>query len=466
MLGAFLEQHAHGLLDEQRIALGLVEQPRLYLLRDVVLCEQCVGELLALVTRQRLELDRRRTHASSAPARPHVQQFGPGQTEQEQRALAHPLCEVVDQLEQRFLGPVDVLEHHDQRLHVGELVRELARRPRDLRLTALSLDGFHHTGGEPEELGDRLVSAALDQLLLGRFHRVVVRDPRGGLDHLGERPVRDAFAVRKRAPGEDRRALDAGEELACEPALPHSRFAVDREDLRPPVPKRARIGVFEEVELRLAADERRRDGARLGRAVDRSKRAERDNRVAKAAQLEWARGLRLDASRREPVGSLSDENLSRRRRLLEAGRDVDRFAGGESRIGLVDDDLPGFDSDARLETEVGDVLEDPESGARRSIGVVFMCARNPEGGHDGVPGELLDRAAVPLDAAGNAVEEVRHAPARDLRVLGRQQLRRGDEVREQHCGELSLHGQILGTRPEVTAAKSSLKQTQSLVGRP
>ena len=130
-----------------------------------------------------------------------------------------------------------------------------------------------------------------------------------------------------------------------------------------------------------------------------SKRAERDNRVAKAAQLEWASGLRLDASRREPVGGLSDENLSRRRRLLEAGRDVDRFARGESRIGLVDDDLPGFDSDARLETEVGDVLEDPESGARRSIGVVFVRMRNTEGGHDGVAGELLDRAAVRLDAA-------------------------------------------------------------------
>src|SRR6185295_3021644 len=133
---------------------------------------------------------------------------------------------------------------------------------------------------------------------------------------------------------------------------------------------------------------------------------ERDNRVAKAAKLEWTCGLRLDASRGQAVGSFPDENLSRRRRLLEAGRNVPRSARGESRIGLVDDDLPGFDSDAGLEAQVGDVLEDPEPGARRSIGIVFMCAWNSEGRHDGVPGELLDRAAMPLDAAGNAIEEV------------------------------------------------------------
>src|SRR6185437_13212570 len=94
-------------------------------------------------------------------------------------------------------------------------------------------------------------------------------------------------------------------------------------------------------------------------------------------------------------------------------------------------------------------------------------ARNPEGRHDGVPGELLDRAAVPLDAAGDAVEEVRHAPASDLRVLGRQKLRRGDEVREHERCELSLHGQILGTRPEVTAAEIQLEtDTEARRGLP
>jgi hypothetical protein len=60
------------------------------------------------------------------------------------------LREVVDQLEQRLFGPVNVLEHHDQRLHVGELVGELARRPRDLRLPTLSFDSFHDAGGETE----------------------------------------------------------------------------------------------------------------------------------------------------------------------------------------------------------------------------------------------------------------------------------------------------------------------------
>src|SRR5262249_61080756 len=101
-----------------------------------------------------------------------------------------------------------------------------------------------------------------------RLHRVVVRDPGSGLDHLGERPVGDAFAVRERTAGEDGDALHAGDELAQQPALPDAGLAVDREDVWALVSDRARARVLEQIELRLPAHKRGGDGDALRAAVD------------------------------------------------------------------------------------------------------------------------------------------------------------------------------------------------------
>ena len=61
--------------------------------------------------------------------------------------------------------------------------------------------------------------------------RVVVGDPGGDLDHLRERPVGDALAVRQRAADEHRGAFDAFDELAREAALADPGLAVDREQV-------------------------------------------------------------------------------------------------------------------------------------------------------------------------------------------------------------------------------------------
>ena len=159
--------------------------------------------------------------AASAPGRAHVQQLGARDAEQEQRHLAHPGGEMLDQLEQRLLAPVDVLEQEHERLRLGELLRPRARRPGDLLLRPLALDRLEHADREAEQVGDRLVLAVRAQLRPRLVERVVVGDPRGRLDHLGERPVRDALAVREAAAGEDGRAFEPGDELAREPALPH-----------------------------------------------------------------------------------------------------------------------------------------------------------------------------------------------------------------------------------------------------
>ena len=113
--GAALEQHPRRLLDEERVALRLLEQRLPLRRRELAVGEQRVEQLLALGRRERLELGRRGAEAAAAPARPDVEQLRPREAEDHQRRVLDALGEVLDQLEQRLLGPVDVLEDEDQR---------------------------------------------------------------------------------------------------------------------------------------------------------------------------------------------------------------------------------------------------------------------------------------------------------------------------------------------------------------
>ncbi len=305
-----LGEHPHRLLDEERVALGLREHGR-DVDRQLELGGQRGDELGALVGPQRLELERRRADAASAPRRPDVEQLGARDAEQEQRRLAHPRGEMLDQLEQRLLAPVHVLEHEHERLRLGELLRPRTRRPCDLLLRALALDRLEHADREPEQIGDRLVLAARAQLLLRLVERVVVGDAGGRLDHLGERPVRDALAVRQAAAGEHGRAFEAVRELAREPALPDARVAVDRDERRAPVTHGARERVLEQLELRLPPDERRRRATHGRAELAGADDALRGDRLAPAAQLERADRLELDAPADEAGGARADENLVR-----------------------------------------------------------------------------------------------------------------------------------------------------------
>src|SRR5207247_10030394 len=113
--------------------------------------------------------------------------------------------------------------------------------------------------------------------------RSVGADSGLGLHHLGERPVRHAFAVRERASCEDCDAFDTGKELADEPALADARLAVDGEDVRTPVAKCPLERVLEQLELRLAADERRRDARDRKAAVEGGERTVRRKRMSTAS---------------------------------------------------------------------------------------------------------------------------------------------------------------------------------------
>ena len=257
LLFAELGDRDHDLLEEERVALGFRQQRASGLRRELFVPAESVDQLLAVGSAERLELDRRRADAPSAPARAHVQQLRPGETDDEERSVAHPLGHMLDQLEERIFGPMDVLEDEDERLRLRHELRPLARRPRDLLLAALAVNGLEDAGGQADQLGNRLGGAALAELLDRDVDRVVVGDVRGALDHLGKRPVRDALAVGQAAALEDGGALERAEEFVREAALPHAGLPVDREEVRAPVTHRPRVGVLEQLELVVASDERR-----------------------------------------------------------------------------------------------------------------------------------------------------------------------------------------------------------------
>ena len=198
---AALDEHANRLLDEQRVALGAVErllrQRRRPLARGSgELAQQLLDELRALLLGERLELDRRRAHAPSTP--PGRASSSSGRARQRMSSGARTQsarCSM--RSSERLLGPVDVLEQEDERLHVGDPLHHLARGPRDLLRAALAFERLHQPGGEAEHIGDGLLGAALAELLERLLERVVVGDPGRRLDHLAERPVRDALAVRE-----------------------------------------------------------------------------------------------------------------------------------------------------------------------------------------------------------------------------------------------------------------------------
>ena len=441
---AELGHRQHDLLEEERIAFGLGEQGAARLWRELVATRERVDQLLAVGRTEGLELDRRRADAASAPVRADVEQLRPGETDDQQRPVLHPVGHVLDQLEERILGPVDVLEDEDERLRLRHQLPPLARRPRDLLLAALAVDCFEDAARQAEQVGHRLRRAAVAKLLDRDVERIVVGDVGRALHHLGQGPVGDALAVREAAALEDGRAFERGEELVHHAALADARLSVDGEEMRAPVADGPGERVLEELDLVVPPDERRdRDPCRRA-AVGADRDPDPDGLLA-APDLDGADIVDLDPAERQPVHARADQDLTGISDLLQSRSEIDGLAGGEGRVAGAGDDLACLDADARLELEVLDRDEDLQRRANGPLGVVLVCRRNAERSHHGVARELLDGAAVGLDTAGNAVEELGHAPPHDLGVAGRDQRRRVDEVDEKDRGELTFHASIVET---------------------
>ena len=375
--------------------------------------------------------------ASSTPPRPRIEQLGPGEA-QDENGRAHPVRDVLDEIEQRLFGPVDVLEEKDERLNLGDSLHHLARRPGDLLRASLPLERLHQPGGETEDVRNRLFGAALAELLERLLERVVVGDPGRRLHHLAEGPVRDALAVWKRAADEDARPLDAVEELSREAALPDAGLAVDREQVRATVAKAPVERVLEELELGLATDERGARAERTSGAVEHVDDPPGAQRAVDALQLERACILDDEAPSCETVGGGTDEDLSGPCRLLEP-RCGDRLARRKRRVGTVDDDLPAS-IPIRASSSSSSTAARIARAARvaRCASSSWACG-TPNASHDRISGELLHDAPVLDDARRNHLEERVDTTPHDLGVGCLHQTSGIDDVDEQDRRELAFH---------------------------
>ena len=122
----------------------------------------------------------RRAEVAASPRRPQLEQLGPRDADDQERRVAHRARDVLDHVQQRLLGPVDVLEDEHERLHVRELLRPRARGPEELLALVLALARADQSRRGREQIGDRVALAARAQLVERLADRVVVGDP-GGL---------------------------------------------------------------------------------------------------------------------------------------------------------------------------------------------------------------------------------------------------------------------------------------------
>ena len=200
-------EHADVLLGEERVAARPLEQ-RLPVVRELQrLVEQARDQLRRLLLVQRLQGDGGRVRLPAAPGTASLQQLGPRRPDDDQRRGAKQVDEVVQELEQAVVGPVQVLEDEHCRPALGDGVEEpapggrrglrralpaVAREPDERAQLALDPARLRFLRDEPR---DRLLE--LSFRLVGR---VGLEDPGLRLHDLAERPERDALAVGNATP--------------------------------------------------------------------------------------------------------------------------------------------------------------------------------------------------------------------------------------------------------------------------
>ena len=196
---AAVQQHPHDLHRVERHALGAVADPGHQLLREPR--SEALEHRLDGLGRQGPERQSLAVGRLERPARPLDGHLGTPQREHEDREVRRPLQEVVDEVQQARVGPLDVLEDQQHGIAVrhaleeqapareevgavgvGALLEAQQMRQARLHQPALALVGHESLDRRPQ-----LLPRGAGELLLD--------DARARADHLRQRPVAHALAV-------------------------------------------------------------------------------------------------------------------------------------------------------------------------------------------------------------------------------------------------------------------------------
>ena len=198
---AVVDQHRQHLLDEQGVALGRLGDPTANRALELRRSQKVLHEFLALRLAERLQEDGRGVRLSAAPVGSDVEQLRAGRADQQDRRLPRPVGDVLDEVEQCRLRPVDVVDHDDERAFRRERLEQSPGRPEQLLRRARGLDrpgereqairGGFGLGTAPEQR-DQMTTFGL---------RLDLRQAQLAED-LDERKERDALPVREAAPAQ------------------------------------------------------------------------------------------------------------------------------------------------------------------------------------------------------------------------------------------------------------------------
>ncbi len=436
-----VDEHAHGLGDEQRIALGGAQHTLGERVRQIDLAEQLIDQRAAVGGAERIELDHVDRPAATRQRLTQLAQLRASERDQQQRSVTDPFDEMLDEIQVGRLAPVDVVEHEHQRLLAGECLEDTADAPERL---------FGRCGGNGAEHAER----ALDDdvaIAVGRHQarelvarlrrRITFTDPRRRTQHLGDGREGDAAIGRLAAAFEDRRfTRDRPREFVRDPRLADAGGSDHGDERARPRRDDAVECGSQAGELVVPTDERGLGGCALARLGAECDEPERRDRLGLALQVQRRHRLELHVAAYEPLGLLADEHLAVTGRLFEPRRHVDRITD-QIAVVAADDHLAGVDAGAQSQLHAPVPLqllvEHRETGnqlacrAHTSQRVVLTHDRRTERRHHAVTGELDDLSVVRLDRRPRRVVEARHHAPDRLGVERLLQARGPDEVREQ-----------------------------------
>jgi hypothetical protein len=417
--------------------------------------DQAGQELAHRSIRQRLEGQAGEVALAGAPVRPRVEELGPRQAEHVDRGVSAPLDQVVDEGQQPGVGPLQVLEDHDDRGLLGDALEERPPGPEELILAA----GRGLADAQQGQQGDLDPAPLLLVACPGRHglgdplpsRGVVLPLHQAGAfaNHLAERPEGDPAAVGGRSavvPIDDvDEAVDVLEELPREPALADAALPGDRHQPDPAIPGGGVEEVLDQPELVVPPDKRRLE--RLGTVApphlgDDPQRSPGRHGGRLPLERLLAGLLEGDPARGGPHGRLAHQHGPRRCRRLEAAGGVDEVTGHHPLVERADRDrgLAGQDACASLDLRAQrvDGAEELEAGPDGALGIVLVARRGAPDRHHRVADELLHRPAVALDHLAGQVEVARQELADLLRVARLGKRGEADDVREEDRDEPSL----------------------------
>ena len=390
------------------------------------------------------------------PGRPPLRELGPRQRHDEERGGARPLQQVLDEVEQRGVRPLEVLEDQDDRIAVGEPFEEQPPGAEQLvaiaRTTVLEPDQGCEPGLDPSSLvrlPDLLVEHR-PELGHRRLAGLLLGDPALPADHLRERPVGQAVSVGRAAATEPVHVacetVEVAAELRGQPRLPGTGATGDRHEEGAALVRRGVVRLLDDPKLAVASDERWLEtGEAL--APDDPKRTPELHRLRLPLQLVTPRVRVSDHRCRGRTRGVADEHRAWIGDRLDPRRRVHHVSGDHPLVGRADGDGGLAGQHAGSGTKVGRSDLRPERLDRRdqvepcphgALGIILGRDRRAPDGHHRVADELLDHAPVPLDqlCAGLEVagQELAH-------LFGVSRLReRGEphQIGEQHRDEAAL----------------------------